>query len=77
MALKNKVILVTGGTSGIGEGCARHFASLGARIVIASNQADRGAALEAGVLARHRLPAGSVRTAANRRSGRGSGTARR
>ena len=47
MALNDKVILVTGGTSGIGEGCARHFASLGARVVIASNQQDRGDALEA------------------------------
>ena len=47
MAVKDKVLLVTGGTSGIGEGCARHFASLGARVVIASNQEDRGAALEA------------------------------
>ena len=46
MSLKDKVILVTGGTSGIGEGCARHFASLGARVVIASNQQERGAAME-------------------------------
>lgn len=46
MALKDKVIVVTGGTSGIGEGCVRHFVSLGARVVIASNQRDPGAALE-------------------------------
>jgi NAD(P)-dependent dehydrogenase (short-subunit alcohol dehydrogenase family) len=46
MNLKGKVILVTGGTSGIGEACSRHFASLGARVVIASNQDERGAALE-------------------------------
>jgi NAD(P)-dependent dehydrogenase (short-subunit alcohol dehydrogenase family) len=46
MALKDKVILVTGGTSGIGEGCARHFASLGARVVMVSNQSERGAELE-------------------------------
>ena len=47
MSLRDKVIIVTGGTSGIGEGCSRHFASLGARVVIASNQAEPGAALEA------------------------------
>ena len=46
MALNDKVILVTGGTSGIGEGCVRHFASLGARVVIASNQREPGEALE-------------------------------
>ncbi|MBI5799996.1 MAG: SDR family oxidoreductase [Verrucomicrobia bacterium] len=46
MSIKDKVILVTGGTSGIGEACSRHFAALGARVVIASNQDERGAALE-------------------------------
>ena len=46
MNLKDKVILVTGGTSGIGEACGRYFASLGARVVIASNQEERGNALE-------------------------------
>ena len=33
-SLREKVILVTGGTSGIGEACARHFAALGARVVV-------------------------------------------
>ena len=47
MALNDKVILVTGGTSGIGEGCVRHFASLGAKVVIAANQQEAGDALEA------------------------------
>ena len=46
MKIKNKVILVTGGTSGIGEACSRHFASLGARVVIVSNQEERGSGLE-------------------------------
>ena len=46
MSLANKVILVTGGTSGIGEACSRHFASLGARVVAVSNQEERGTALE-------------------------------
>ncbi len=46
-SLQDKVILVTGGTSGIGEGCARHFAELGARVIMASNQQERGETLEA------------------------------
>lgn len=46
MSLQEKVIVVTGGTSGIGEACSRHFAGLGARVVIASNQDERGRALE-------------------------------
>ena len=46
MSLHDKVLIVTGGTSGIGEACSRHFAALGARVVIASNQAAPGAALD-------------------------------
>ena len=46
MSLKGKVIIVTGGTSGIGEGCSRHFAEVGARVVLASNHQERGEALE-------------------------------
>ena len=45
--LKDKVIVVTGATSGIGEGCARHFAELGAKVILASNQDSQGTALEA------------------------------
>lgn len=46
MSLADKVILVTGGTSGIGEACSRHLAELGAKVVAASNQRDAGQALE-------------------------------
>ena len=45
-SLAGKVIIVTGGTSGIGEGCVRHYAELGAKVVIASNQTEAGEALE-------------------------------
>jgi NAD(P)-dependent dehydrogenase (short-subunit alcohol dehydrogenase family) len=37
--------IVTGGASGIGEACARQLAALGARVVIADLQEDRGQAL--------------------------------
>ena len=47
MSLAGKVIVVTGGTSGIGEGCSQHLAELGAKVVVASNQGEAGQALEA------------------------------
>jgi NAD(P)-dependent dehydrogenase (short-subunit alcohol dehydrogenase family) len=47
MSIAGKVVVVTGGTSGIGAGCARHFADVGAKVVIASNQQSEGEALEA------------------------------
>lgn len=45
--MNDKVIIVTGGTSGIGAACVRHFASLGATVVAASNQREEGEALAA------------------------------
>ena len=47
MSISGKVIVVTGGTSGIGEGCCRHFAEQGAKVVISSNQPGAGADLQA------------------------------
>jgi NAD(P)-dependent dehydrogenase (short-subunit alcohol dehydrogenase family) len=48
--LKDKRVLVVGGSSGIGEGAARAAAALGARVMIASRSADklRGAAARIG-----------------------------
>ncbi len=45
MNIQDKVIIVTGGTSGIGEACSRYFSELGAKVAIASNQPQAGAAL--------------------------------
>ena len=43
--LQDKVILITGGTSGIGEACTELFAQQGAKVVTMSIQADEGKAL--------------------------------
>lgn len=46
MSLKDKVILITGGTSGIGEACTRHFAQSGAKVMTSSIEQEKGEALE-------------------------------
>jgi len=40
-SLKNKVVFVTGASSGIGKSCVRAFARLGARILMCARRADR------------------------------------
>ncbi|MBN8620439.1 MAG: 3-hydroxyacyl-CoA dehydrogenase [Anaerolineae bacterium] len=46
MQLQGLVTLVTGGASGLGEGCVRRFTRLGARVVILDRDGERGKALE-------------------------------
>jgi NAD(P)-dependent dehydrogenase (short-subunit alcohol dehydrogenase family) len=46
MSIADKVIIVTGGTSGIGEACTRHFAECGAKVVTTSIQRPEGESLE-------------------------------
>lgn len=43
--LQDKVVIVTGATSGIGEAAARRFVAEGARVVLAGRTAEKGAAL--------------------------------
>ncbi|MDQ2929129.1 MAG: 3-hydroxyacyl-CoA dehydrogenase [Caldimonas sp.] len=47
MEIANKVFIVTGGASGLGEGTARMLAGHGAKVVIADLQDDRGEAIAA------------------------------
>ena len=47
MDIADKVFIVTGGASGLGEGTVRMLAREGARVVVADLQADRGQALAA------------------------------
>jgi NAD(P)-dependent dehydrogenase (short-subunit alcohol dehydrogenase family) len=52
MTYQDKVLIVTGGSRGIGEGCARVFAEAGAIVIIASPENEKGTAL-AQELSRH------------------------
>ncbi len=45
----NKVFIVTGGASGLGEGTARMLAANGGRVVVADLQADRGEQVAASI----------------------------
>ncbi len=47
MEVANKIFVVTGGASGLGEGTARMLSAKGAKVVIADLQADKGEALAA------------------------------
>lgn len=47
MKLADRVAIVTGGSKGIGLGCARTFASYGCKVVIAARGEEAGLAAEA------------------------------
>ncbi len=41
MKLKDKIVLVTGATSGIGASCAKQFAAQGAHLIITGRRSER------------------------------------
>lgn len=47
MEYRDKVVIVTGGTKGIGEGCVRVFLDAGAKVVFCARKQDEGDALAA------------------------------
>ncbi|HKX33369.1 MAG TPA: SDR family oxidoreductase [Blastocatellia bacterium] len=47
MRYQNQVVIITGGSRGIGAGCARVFAAAGATVMIASPERQAGSALAA------------------------------
>ena len=49
----NKTVLITGASSGIGEGCAKKFASEGARLILNSRSADKLEALAQNLKAKY------------------------
>lgn len=53
ISIKEKIILITGASSGIGEACARLFASVGARLILAARRLDKIDALAAELKKNH------------------------
>ena len=47
MHYRDKVVIITGGTKGIGEGCVRTFVDAGSRVVFCARQQDEGDTLAA------------------------------
>lgn len=52
MRYQDKVVIITGGTKGIGAGCVRAFVGAGARVVFCSQHAGEGDAMAAELTAR-------------------------
>lgn len=52
MTYTDKVVLITGGSKGIGEGCVRAFSAAGARVAFCARGEKAGKALEAEVAAK-------------------------
>ncbi len=67
-SLKGKSILLTGGGSGIGEGCAAYFARQGARVTITGRREDRIRAVAEAIGPNCSYAVGDVTNEADRRS---------
>jgi len=52
-SLKDKIVFITGASSGIGRSCARAFASQGAKLILAARRAERLEEIAAGLKTEH------------------------
>jgi serine 3-dehydrogenase len=52
-SLKDKIVFITGASSGIGRSCARAFASQGAKLILAARRAERVEEIAAGLKTEH------------------------
>ena len=59
-SLRDKVVLVTGASSGIGAACARAFAAQGAKVLVAARRLDRVQALATELQKEHGVAARAV-----------------
>ena len=53
-SLRDTVVIVTGGTTGIGRGCVHGFMKMGANVVFCGRNVDRGNAVEQDMNARYK-----------------------
>jgi len=56
----DKVVIVTGGSSGIGKGCAHEFVKAGAKVVVCCNDEVEGSAVATALRSAAQLPADAV-----------------
>ncbi len=56
-SLKNKIVLITGASSGIGKACAEQFAQLGANLILTARRLDRIQALADTLIHAHQIKA--------------------
>lgn len=52
-SLENKIVLITGASSGIGRSCSRAFAARGAKLILAARRAERLEEIAAGIKREH------------------------
>ena len=53
--LKNKIVLITGASSGIGKACAEHFAASGAKLILTARRIERLEKIASELSEKHQL----------------------